>query len=509
MKSIDIGEKLDLVNIKELVSGEKKLRLSDETLKRIVNSREALKELLRKGKKVYGVNTGVGALQDTEKSKKSPLDNIETGKKILRSHATCVGPPMEKHIVQGAMILLAHSLAQGYSGVRSELVNLLIKCINKDFYPYVPQKGSVGSSGDLGPAAHIGLALIGEGEVLRDDERIKSHEVLKDQGTAPIDPDPREALALINGTYFMTSLAIFNILEASKILKTAEVTTSLCYEALKAHRSPLNLKISQLRAHSGKLEVVKNLRALLNDSQLFGPSEDASLQDAYSLRCAPQVIGSARDAFSFSKQIIEKETNAVTDNPIILPEEKKAISGGNFHGAPIALSQETLGTAIASIGNLAERRIARLLDEKLSGLSPFLIKKAGENSGFMLSQYTAASLIAENKVYAHPTNVDSIPTSANQEDFNNFGTISARKTKKIIKNVRKVLGIEAICATQAIDLINGKNELGIGTKKAYTQIRKEIPFLQEDTYPLYKFFQKIEKLIKKGALASIVDSLQD
>lgn len=507
MKTLDIGKDIELENLREVVIGEKKLQLSNDSLKKVSKSRKALKQLIKEDKKVYGVNTGVGALQDTEKLKEDTLENSEAGKKILRSHATCVGPPVNKQTVQGAMILLVHSLAQGYSGVRPELVNLLIQSINKDLYPYVPQKGSVGASGDLGPAAHIGLALMEEGEVVKNGRRTKSRKALKEHDLSPIEPDPREALAMINGTYLMTSLATFNLLQTANLLKTAEITTSLCYEALKADKSPLNLKINQLRPHSGKLKTVNNLRTILKKSQLLDTQKGKKLQDAYSLRCAPQVIGSARDAFVYSKQIVEEEINAVTDNPLILSKEKKAIFGGNFHGAPIAHSQEALGTAVASLGNLSERRIARLLDKKLSGLPSFLMEEVGENSGFMLSQYTAASLVAENKVYAHPANVDSIPTSANQEDFNNFGTISARKTRKIIKNVRKVLGIEAICATQAIDLINGKDKLGQGTKQAYTQIRKKIPFLQEDEYPLYKLFQRIEKLIKSKTLSNITESL--
>lgn len=500
---VEIGDSLSFSDITKVAYREKKLKLSENARDRIKKGHETLQEMLQENKEIYGVNTGVGALQDTKRS----MDHHKQGKRILRSHAACVGEPIEDHIVRGTMVLLANNLASGHSGVRIKVVNLLIQLLNNHITPYVPKKGSVGSSGDLSPLAHIGLTLIGEGEVLHNQQKKKSRKTLKREDVTPFTPSPREALALINGTHLMTARSVFNISKALNLLQTAEIITSLAFEAFQAHKSPLNHKIYELRPHPGQLTTVKNMRTLLKDSELIG-SDKEDLQDAYSLRCAPQVLGSAREGFLFSKKIITREVNSITDNPIIVWKDKQqAISGGNFHGAPICLSQETLGTAIATIGNIAERRIARLLDSKLSGFSSFLTPNPGDNSGFMIPQYTAAALVAENKTLAHPVNVDSIPTSANQEDFNNFGTIAARKTKQIIDNVRKIIGIEALCTVQAIDLMNAKDQLGEGTGKAYSIIRETVPFLEEDSIPMYKLINKIENLVATGSLAKILKHL--
>lgn len=502
----EVRGKMSISEIRQVALGKSKLRLSETAIQRVKNARKALETMLEVNERIYGVNTGVGALQDT----KRPINDsfFALGKKILRSHATGVGKATEDHIVRGAMTLLVNSLAKGHSGVRKRVIDVLIAMLNEGILPFVPRKGSVGSSGDLAPLAHMALPLIGEGEVIDEGERVKSIKILKRENLSPLKLDPREALALVNGTYFMTSLSLFNVANATKLITAAEITAALSFEALKAHSSPLDPKLNELRPHPGQQQTAKFMRLLLQGSSLVD-SKKENVQDAYSLRCVPQVIGTVRDALTFSRSIIEREINSVTDNPLLFWEDEvKAVSGGNFHGSPIALSQENLGTAIASLANISERRIARLLDEKLSDLPAFLTPDPNNNSGFMLMQYTAAALVAENKVLAHPVNVDSLPTSANQEDYNNFGLVSARKTKRILEHACTVIAIEALCAAQAIDLTKRAKDLGKGTRKAYKCIRQDIPFLKQDSTPLYELINKAEDLIREGSLTEAVRDIR-
>lgn len=497
----EIGKKLSIVDVKKIASRKVDVKLSGKAKKKIRKGRQAFRNLLEKGEEIYGVTTGVGALEDTERTPQP-----QAGKKILRSHAAGVGEPLEKEIVRSMMTLMTSSLATGHSGVRERVMHSLIEALNEDVYPFVPRKGSVGSSGDLAPSAHIALTLTGEGEVIQEDKRRKSREALSRKDLSPLSPNPREALALINGSYLMTSLSLFNITNATNLIASAEITTALAFEAFKAHKSPLNAQVHKLRPHPGQIQAAKNLRLLLRGSSLIG-SRTQGVQDPYSFRCSPQVLGSARDTLSFSRETVEREINSITDNPILLwQEEPRAVSAGNFHGAPLAISQETLGTAIASLGNISERRTAKLMDENASRLPAFLIKNSGGNSGLMLAQYTSAALVAKNKVLSHPANVDSIPTSAGQEDFNNLGSISARKTKKIIENVNTVIAIEAICASQAIDLRGGTDKMGRGTRKAYEIIREVLPFLEEDEEPIYELINRAKKLIRSGRLVESISN---
>ncbi len=475
---------------------------------RILNSRKVLEEILDSGLAIYGVNTGFGALAKVRISK-GEQEKLQLN--MIRSHSAGVGKPLPREIVRATMLLRENTFARGNSGVRLEVLETLVEMLNKGVHPIVPEKGSVGASGDLAPLAHIALVMVGEGKAEYEGEILSGKDALKKAGIKPLRLRAKEAMALINGTQLMTAIAALSVHDAEKLIKTAEIAAALSLEALNGVFDAFEERVHRLRPHTGQILTARNIRRLIKGSKLILSGQEASSKfgyphDPYTLRCIPQVLGAARDTISHARQIIETEINSVTDNPLVFSEDRTCVSAGNFHGQPVAVAMDMLGIAMTIIGGFSERRIARLLDEKLNrGLPPFLVPKEvkeGLNSGFMLAQYTAAALASENKVLAHPASIDSIPTSANFEDYVSMGATAARKAMDIIENTWRILAIELLCACQAADL-QGAEKLGLGTRIAYSTIRSEVPMLREDRV-LSDDIEKIYGIIKIGRLVKEV-----
>ncbi|MEM3731779.1 MAG: histidine ammonia-lyase [Candidatus Bathyarchaeia archaeon] len=493
------GETLTIEDVVKVAREKTRVALSEEAKRRVKKSREILEKLVRENRVIYGLNTGFGALSD---KKILPEEEKQLQINLIRSHSTGVGKSLPTDVVRATMLLRANTLAKGYSGIKLETLETLVEMLNKGVHPIIPEKGSVGASGDLPPLSHMTLALIGEGKAEYKGQIMSGREAMEKAGIKPVQLDFKEGIALNNGTQIMTAIAALSVYDAEKLIKTAEIAAALTLEALQGIAEALNEKIHSVRPHEGQITTANNIRKLVSGSKLIQTGEEALSKrrlphDPYSLRCIPQVLGAARDAINFVKKIVEVEINSATDNPLIFPEDETCISGGNFHGQPISMAMDFLGIALTMVGNMSERRIARLLDEKLNnGLPAFLIHpsaKAGLNSGLMTIQYTAAALASENKVLSHPSCVDSIPTSANFEDFVSMGVTAAQKAKQILENVEYIIAIELICAAQAIDL-REPEKLGKGTKKAYMELRKVVPVLKEDRV-LSEDIEKVKQAI--------------
>ena len=422
--------------------------LSEEARKRIENSRTVVEEIVKSGKAVYGVNTGFGALASVRIGS-DELDELQ--RNIMLSHAVGTGEPLDEEIVRGMMFLRAVSLSKGFSGVRPVVVEKIVDILNMGVFPYVPSMGSVGASGDLAPLAHTFLPLIGKGYVLEGGRKVKSYEVLRRKGIEPISLKEKEGLALVNGTQAMASILSFAVHDSLRLLNLAVEVFSISFEALRGLRSAFDPRVHELRPHPGQIEVAKKVWDLTEGS---GVERDPSkVQDAYTLRTVPQVYGAVLDTMRYVEEVLEREINSVTDNPLIFPQGD-AISGGNFHGEPLALAADFLSIALTDLGNMIERRVDRILNPKTSeGLPPFLAGgKEGLNSGYMLLQYTAAALCNENKVLSHPSSSDTIPTSAYQEDHVSMGMNAALKLRKILENVSTILAVEAMVASRALEI---------------------------------------------------------
>ena len=454
------------------------ISLDTAQLAKVSQARELVLRLLDEGAPVYGINTGFGKLAETSISRESVA---ELQRNLILSHSCGVGEPFSGEVVKAMIILRANALMKGHSGIRPEVIRLLVELVNQNVIPVVPSQGSVGASGDLVPLAHMSAVLIGEGEAYYRDQRLPGAKALERAGLSPVQLEAKEGLALINGTQAMTAQAVLALYDGLILLKTADVAASLTMEALRAIPAPLDEKVHALRPHGGQALVAANLRRLLEGSGLVYGGEHDRIQDAYSLRCVPQVHGATRDAYSYVEGVINTEINSVTDNPILFPEEGQVISAGNFHGQPVALALDFLGIALSELGNISERRIERLVNPQLSGLPPFLTERSGLNSGYMIAQYTAASLVSENKVLAHPASVDSIPTSANQEDHVSMGSIAARKLGSILANVQNIVAIEILCACQALEF-RDKGQLAPATRAVYDLVRSAVPRLDGDRF---------------------------
>lgn len=494
------GESLRLGDFIKVVKDGWKVKLSPAVKEKVDRSRRIVEEAISSKRVIYGITTGFGDLAKVV----IPTDKIkELQRNLVRSHACGVGDPFPPSVVKGAMLLRLNALAKGYSGVRYELLEFLAEMINRDICPYVPMKGSVGASGDLAPLAHIALTMMGEGNVFYKGKVVPAYLALKEELLPPMTFEAKEGLALINGTSMMASVGGISLYEALNILKLADVSLSLSMEALKGIPDAFDLRIHKLRPHPGQEACASNVLKLIEGSEIIYLSPRERTQDAYSIRCAPQVHGAARDALNFLKEVLEREFNSVTDNPLVFPEDGEILSGGNFHGEPLAIGMDFLSIVLSEVASISERRIARLVDGHLSGLPDFLIFSKGLNSGFMISQYVAAALVSENKILSHPASVDSIPTSANQEDHVSMGMNSGLKLLDVIDNVYKVLSIEVLVACQGIDFRKPLRP-GRGTSKAYSIVREETPFLVEDA-PLYLEISKIEKLLKGGLFLKEVE----
>lgn len=475
--------------------------LKDEAILKVNKSRELVDKFVEENKVVYGITTGFGKFSDVVITGE---ETKELQKNLIISHACGVGNPLDEEIVRGIMLLRANALVKGNSGVRLSIIYTLLKMINKEVHPIIPEKGSLGASGDLAPLAHMVLVMIGKGEAIYKGNKISGKEAMERAGIPIISLTSKEGLALINGTQVMTSIGALTIYDAMNLSKTADIAATLTFEALNGIVDAYDEKVHNIRPHSGQINTAKNLLNILENSKMITRQGEIRVQDAYSLRCIPQIHGASKDCFEYVKEKVEIEMNGATDNPLIFPEEEEVISGGNFHGQPMALIFDFLGIGIAELANLSERRLERLVNPSLSnGLPAFLVKNGGVNSGFMIVQYAAAALVSENKVLAHPASVDSIPSSANQEDHVSMGTIAARKAKDILDNTRKALAMEILGACQGIDL-RGNKGLGLGSEIAFNIVRKKIPFLAEDRV-MYEDINRCEDIIKTNEIVTKVE----
>lgn len=489
------GNNLTLDDLAAVCRNYEKVKLSDYAVQKIIESRKIVDEFVEKEDVVYGITTGFGKFSDVTISKEESKTLQEN---LIISHAVGAGKPFDTEIVRGIILLRINNLAKGYSGARLETIQTMIDMLNKGVHPVVPEKGSLGASGDLAPLSHMVLPMIGLGKAEYMGQVMPGKEAMEKAGIPVINLTAKEGLALINGTQVMTAVGALTIYDALNIVKAADIAAALSFEAQKGIVDALDYRLHEIRPHKGQIETAKILLELLAGSKMATRQGQIRVQDAYSLRCVPQVHGASRDAINYVREKVEIEMNSVTDNPIIFPETREGISGGNFHGQPMALAFDFLGIALAELANISERRIERLVNPALSGLPAFLVEHGGLNSGFMIVQYSAAALVSENKILSHPASVDSIPSSANQEDHVSMGTIAARKAKEIMENVRRVLAMEILCACQGIDL-RGNKGLGAGTKIVYEEVRKVIPMLTKDR-PLYEDINKCEELIINGTI---------
>jgi histidine ammonia-lyase len=502
MEEIFLG--VDGMTLEDLVTiarYEATVRLTEESEKRILSTRKLIEHWVQEEKIIYGVTTGFGALSDVIISKE---DTWQLQKNILMSHAAGVGNALCKETVRAVMALRVKDLARGHSGIRLETVNRLIHLLNRGVCPVVPEKGSVGASGDLAPLAHLCLVLIGQGEAFYKDQRISGMEALRTCGMEPMQLEAGEGLALVNGTQVMTAIGGLAVYDSLKLAKMSDIAAAMSLEVLMGSRTEFDPRIHRVRPHPGQAAAADNMGRITQNSEIISSHKDCSrVQDAYTLRCSPQVHGASKDAINYALNVVETEMNSSTNNPLFFPESEEFLLGGNFHGQPVALAMDFLCMAVSELANISERRIERLVNPKLSGLPAFLVSDGGLNSGFMITQYTAAALVSENKVLSHPACVDSIPTSANKEDHVSMGTISARKCREVVKNTEKVIAIELLCSAQAMDLFTNIKP-GEGTLVAYKAIRDAIPPLDKDRI-LSKDIETMMHLMRSGKIIEEVE----
>lgn len=500
-KVIITGSTLTLDELVRVCRQGAPVELDQSARERILASRKVIDDFVESEKVVYGVTTGIGKLCEVFIPKD---DCVTLQKNIIVSHAAGVGEPFPSEAVRGVMLLRLNNFAKGFSGIRPETVDTMIAMLNKGVHPVIPQKGSLGASGDLAPLSHMVLPIIGLGHAEYQGETLKGKEAMDKAGIPTIDLYAKEGIALINGTQVMTSTGALALYDAMNLAKAADIAAAMTFEACNGIVTALEEKVHMVRPHKGQIDTAAILRKMLEGSGMTTAQGDIRVQDPYTLRCVPQIHGATKNALRYIKDQVELEMNAVTDNPIIFPETNEVISGGNFHGQPMALSFDFLGIAAAELANVSERRIERLVNPQLSfGLPGFLVEKSGLNCGYMILQYTAAALVSENKVLAHPSSVDSIPSSANQEDHVSMGTIGARKARDIVGNVLCVLATELVCAAQAIEL-RGEGKLGKGTEAAYKAVRRAVPKLEIDR-EAYEDVEACKKLLLDGSLIELVE----
>lgn len=478
------------------------VQLDPAALKRVQAARSLVEECLASGKVVYGITTGFGKLADVTIS---PEKVEELQLNLILSHACGVGEVLPQEVVRAMMVLRANALAKGHSGIRPETLQLLLDMINANVVPVIYTQGSVGASGDLVPLAHMVLVMLGYGEAYYKGERMAGQDAMTLAGLRPISLGAKEGLALINGTQCMTGLGILGVADSLNLAKMSDICAALSMEALQGIPDAYDPLVHELRPHPGQVAAARNVRVMVERSGLVHRRERDKVQDAYTLRCTPQVHGASKDAINYVCDVVAREINSATDNPLIFPEEGKVISAGNFHGQPVALAMDFLGIAISELANISERRIERLVNPSLSGLPPFLIADSGINSGYMIAQYTAASLVSENKVLAHPASVDSIPTSANQEDHVSMGTIAARKMRQMLANAENVMAIELLTAAQALEFRN-RDEMAPATKTVYDLIRSAVPALHQDRF-IAPEIHTVQEMIHSGALVKAAEAV--
>ena len=476
--------------------------LAPEVATKMAASRRMVERYLDEERVVYGVTTGFGRFSDVV----IPEDSRQTLQlNLLRSHAAGVGIPFDPAISRAMLLLRANALVQGYSGIRPVVVETLLALLNKGVTPVIPSQGSVGASGDLAPLAHLALVLVGEGEAWVGERRMPGGQALAEVGVLPIHLEAKEGLALINGTQAMTAMGSLGVYRAGFLADLADVVGGMTTEVLRGIPGAFAEAVANVRPHPGHRESAANLRRMVEDSQLTTSPGELRVQDAYSIRCMPQVHGASRDGLAHIAAVIGRELNSVTDNPLLFEDLDRAISAGNFHGQPVALVLDYLAIVLAEWANISERRIERMVNPSLSGLPAFLVAQGGLNSGLMIAQYTAASLVSENKVWAHPSSVDSIPTSANQEDHVSMGTTAGRKALLVLENLCTVLAIEMLCAAQAADLL-GPGLLSPRSRKLYEFVRETVPTWDQDRV-LAEDIQNILRRLESDSAFTLIHAL--
>jgi histidine ammonia-lyase len=488
---------------------EVEVSLTPEAWAQVRRAEQAVQNFIERGEVVYGVTTGFGAFKD----RIIPADQVaQLQKNILMSHAVGVGDFIDEATTRAMMLVRANTLAKGHSGIREETLRLLLEMLNRGVYPRVPSQGSLGASGDLAPLAHMSLPLIGMGEAVYQGEVLPGAEALDKAGLTPVVLGAKEGLALTNGTTLMTAIGVLTAAQAENLAVCADLAGGLSLEGLHGTVKAFDERIHIARPHPRQMECAAFMRKLLEGSEFTRGEDPLNVQDAYTLRCIPQVHGAIRDAVRYARWVLEIELNSATDNPLIFFDdagEATVISGGNFHGEPVAIAMDYLSLALTELGNISERRLTRLTDEASNQetLPAFLTREGGLNSGFMLTQYTAASLASENKTLAHPASADTIPSSANVEDHVSMGTIAARQARQIAANVERILALELFAAAQAVDFrreaVGGEARLGHGTGPAFRLIRQQVPFLRKDD-TMYPHIEAVRKLIATGQMAATI-----
>ena len=494
------GKSLTLQDVVNVARKGYKVEIAPAAKEQIKECAASVSEWVKEGRVVYGITTGFGDLASVV----IPRDKgRQLQENLLLSHACGYGEPYPEDVVRAIMLLRINTLTRGFSGISLETLQQMVDYLNLGIHPVVPTQGSVGASGDLCPLSHVAISLIGHGEVVYKGQKMSASEALAKVGMKPVELQPKEGLALNNGTTVMNAVAALCIVDAMNMMKNADVAASMSAEALHAVPYAFDRRTHDLRPQVGQGVVAENIRRLIEGSEIIEAFKKDRVQDAYSLRCLPQVHGASRDAIGYVKEKVEIEINSVTDNPIIFHKDGDAISGGNFHGQPMALAMDFFGIAAAEFARISARRVARLVDHKLSDLPPFLVSDSGVNSGFMIPQYTAAAIVSENKVLAHPSVVDSIPTSANQEDHVSMGGYSARKGRQILDNTNRVIAVEMVNAAQGMDF-RAPLKPGKGSGAAFKEFRKHVPFYEKDQFMQPLLLKSLE-LVENGTVVKAVE----
>lgn len=503
------GRDLTVEEVIRVCRGYEKVEIAPEAKEAVIKARNYIEKKLEEGAVIYGLTTGFGKFANVVISRE---EAEQLQKNLIISHTCAMGEPYETKYVRAAMLLRCNALSRGNSGIRLETIQTMIDMLNAGIHPVIPEKGSLGASGDLAPLSHIALALIGLGEVEYKGQIVPAAEAMAKEGIIPVVLAAKEGLALNNGTQMMTAVGVNVLWDAMHLMKTADIATAMTAEALHGITKAYDHKVHDLRGHQGQKDAAENLRILLAGSKNAFEVQPSKVQDPYSLRCIPQIHGASRDAIQYVYEAVSRELNAVTDNPIVFPDEDEVISGGNFHGQPMALAFDFLKMAISEFADVSERRAERLINPQLSeGLPAFLTKYGGVCSGFMIAQYAAASMVSENKIYAHPACVDSIPSSGNQEDHVSMGTTSARTAAMVLDNAQKVIGIELAAAAQGIWLRQEIGESDISnlapaTKAAYDYIRTVSEPVDDDIL-MHDELKKFDEMVKDFSILEAVEKV--
>ena len=493
----------DVAFIAKAKPGQVRLKIHPDSWEKMKKSRQLILDIVKRGKPVYGINTGFGALA----SKQIATEDLERLQyNLIRSHCTGVGTPFGREVTRSIMLSRANCLIQGFSGVTPETILLLLEFINHGVHPVIPEKGSVGASGDLAPLSHVALALIGEGDVEFEGKLMSSNFAIHQIGLEPAKLGPKDGLALINGTSVMLALGCLALVDAKKVVKQADIISCLTLDAVRGTAAAFDERISRLKPQPGQVDVSRNLNLIIRGSQIvFSHPEDGKVQDPYSLRCIPQVHGACRQTLRHAEEVLTIELNSVTDNPLVFVDSGDVISGGNFHGEALALCMDYLAMGLAEICSISERRVEKMMNPHFSDLPAFLTKNSGLNSGLMIAHVTLAALASENKYLCHPASVDSIPTSTDKEDHVSMGVTAGRKLLEVLSNVQNGLAIELLCNTQGIEFLRPLRT-SPGLEKVITLVRKHVPFIEEDR-TFHKDIEYLVRLIQSDEIIREVEAV--